>query len=145
VRSFWLVVTALIAVSATALPAFAAPAKTVTIPATIVFRTAKFPTAKDPKRCVAVAFAQYPSVKKATSYSVRARGFKGSSGVTGGGPPFAQDRFPVSVGKKTVVLKVRPGKHWFVLGTSSTGEGCSASLAALKGRFAISRATAVVG
>ena len=135
----------LIAVSsATALPAGAARSKTVKIRASVVYRTATFPAPNDPNRCVAVAFAQFPAVRKATSYAVRARGFKGSSDINGGGPPFPQDRFPVTAGKKTVVLRVPAGKHWFVLGTSSTGQGCNESLAGLKGRFAIARATAAV-
>ena len=55
-----------------------------------------------------------------------ARGFNGSSNVTGGGPPFKQDTFKLTSGKKTISFKVPGGKHWFVLGTSSTGEGCQA-------------------
>ena len=45
----------------------------------------------------------------------------------------------------TIALRAPAGKHWFVLGTSSTGQGCKVSLAGLKGRFAIARATATVG
>ena len=74
-----------------------------------------------------------------------ARGFNGSSNVTGGGPPFKQDTFKLTSGKKTISFKAPAGKHWFVLGTSSTGEGCQAGLAGLKGRFAIARATATLG
>ena len=74
-----------------------------------------------------------------------ARGYKGSGNVNGGGPPFRQDTYKVTVGPKTIAFKAPAGKHWFVLGTSSTGQGCKASLAGLKGRFAIARATATVG
>jgi hypothetical protein len=123
----------------------AAGAKTVRIPATVVFRTAEFPAPNDPRRCVAFALAQYPGVPKATSYSVLVRGFRGSSNVTGGGPPFSQDVYPVTLGRKKVVLRAPAGKHWFVLGSSSTGQGCKASLAGLKNRFKIARATATVG
>ena len=73
-----------------------------------------------------------------------ARGYKGSGNVNGGGPPFRQDTYKVTVGPKTIAFKAPDGKHWFVLGTSSTGQGCKASLAGLKGRFAIARATATV-
>ena len=128
----------------------ASVAKTVKIPASVVFRTAEFPTANDPQRCIAVSFAQFPNVAKATSYSVLARGFKGSSDVAGGGPPFRQDVFKVTGVKRTggpmtITLRAPAGKHWFVLGTSSTGQGCKVSLAGLEGRFAIARATATVG
>ena len=137
-------VVALIAIGA-ALPAagaLAAAPKTVAVPASVVYRTGQFPTPNDPQRCIAVSFAQYGTVGGAKSYSVLARGFKGSSNVTGGGPPFTQDTFKLTSGKKVIALKVPGGHHWFALGTSSTGQGCQASLAGLKGRFAIVRATA---
>jgi hypothetical protein len=135
----------LVASLAVAALAVAAGAKTVKIPATVVFRTAEFPGPNDPRRCVAFAFAQYPNVSRATSYTVLARGFRGSSNVTGGGPPFPQDVYPITLGRKKVVLRAPAGKHWFVLGSSSTGQGCKASLAGLKNRFKIARATATVG
>jgi hypothetical protein len=125
--------------------AVAAEAKIVKIPATVVFRTAEFPAPNDPRRCVAFAFAQYPNVSRATSYTVLARGFRGSSNVIGGGPPFPQDVYPITLGRKKVVLRAPAGKHWFVLGSSSTGQGCKVSLAGLKNRFRIARATATVG
>jgi hypothetical protein len=135
----------LLCAAAVAPLALAAHAKTVKIDAHVVFRTGKFPARNDPRRCLAVAFAQFSSVRGAKSYAVLARGFKGSGNVNGGGPPFRQDAYRVTVGKKKVTFRAPSGKHWFVLGTSSTGQGCSASLAGLKGRFAIARATATVG
>jgi hypothetical protein len=140
-----LVLVASLTAAALASRAVAAQTKTVKIPASIVFRTAEFPAPNDPQRCVAFAFAQYPNVARATAYSVLARGFRGSSNVTGGGPPFPQDVYPVTLGRKKVVMRAPAGKHWFVLASSSTGQGCKASLAGLKNRFKISRATATVG
>jgi hypothetical protein len=128
----------------TPLAAGATATKTVKVPASVVFRTARFPAPNDPRRCVAFAFAQFSTVPKAMSYSVLARGFKGSHDVAGGGPPFTQDVYPTTAGRKTVTLRAPPGKHWFVLGSSSTGQGCEVSLAGLRGRFAIARATATV-
>jgi hypothetical protein len=125
--------------------ALAATTKTVKVPAAVVFRTGSFPAKNDPKRCLAVAFAQFSSVNGAKSYSVLARGYKGSGNVNGGGPPFTQDTYKVTIARKTIAFKAPSGKHWFVLGTSSTGQGCKASLAGLAGRFAIARATATVG
>jgi hypothetical protein len=144
-RDVAIVIVAAVTAAALVGSAVAANAKTVKIRASIVFRTAEFPGPNDPRRCVAVAFAQFPNVPRATSYAVLARGFRGSSDVTGGGPPFTQDRFPLSVGSKKVVLKAPAGKHWFALGSSSTGQGCKVSLAGLKNRFKIARATATVG
>jgi hypothetical protein len=118
---------------------------TVKIPASVVVRTAKLPGPKDPHRCVAIAFAQYSAVRGGKSYAVHVRGRRGSSDVRGGGPPFTQDTFPLSVGKRKVVLKAPSGKHWLVLGSSSTGQGCEESKKGLIGRFAIARATATVG
>jgi hypothetical protein len=124
--------------------ATAARPKTVKVAAAIVYRTGKFPAKNDPNRCLGVAFAQFSSAKGAKLYTVLVRGFKGSSNVTGGGPPFPQDTYKVTSGKKTITFRVPSGKHWFVLGTASTGEGCPASLEGLKGRFKITRATANV-
>jgi hypothetical protein len=135
----------LVVAAASAPLALAAVTKTVKVPAAVVFRTGKFPAKNDPQRCIAVAFAQFSSVSGATSYSVLVRGYKGSGNVNGGGPPFRQDTYKVTVGPKTVAFEAPAGKHWFVLGTSSTGQGCPSSLAGLKGRFAIARATATVG
>jgi hypothetical protein len=134
----------LVVAGAVAPLALGGQAKTVKVDARVVFRTAKFPAKNDPRRCLAVAFAQFSSVRGATSYAVQVRGYKGSGNVDGGGPPFPQDTYRVTVSKRTTAFRAPVGKHWFVLGTSSTGQGCPSSLAGLKGRFAIARATATV-
>ena len=41
----------------------------------------------------------------ATSYAVLVRGYKGSGNVNGGGPPFQQDTYKVTVGPKTIAFK----------------------------------------
>jgi len=140
-----IVLLVLVAAGAGAVSAFAATPKTVPVPAAIVYRTASFPAKNDPKRCIAVAFLQYSTVPKATSYSVLAKGHKGSSNVPGGGPPFKQDAFKLTTGKKTVTFRPPAGKHWFALGTSSTGQGCAVSTQGLKGRFSVAHARATVG
>jgi len=140
--AFALALLALVAAAVLVDGASAARTKTRPVSAAVVYRTGAFPAKNDPKRCLGVAFAQFSTTKGAKSYSVLVHGYKGSPNVTGGGPPFPQDAYKVTTNKKTITFRAPSGKHWFVLGTSSTGEGCPASLDGLKGRFKITRATA---
>ena len=91
-----------------------------------------------------VAFAMFPDVKGATSYSVSVDGLLGSADVTGGGPPFPHDRYSITSGNKTVWFVAPAGFHWFPLASGSSGRGCAEGKANVKTHFKIGPATATI-
>jgi hypothetical protein len=126
-------------------PALAAQPKTVKLDASIVTRESDaFKSEKDPGRCLLVAFAMFPDVKGATSYSVHVDGLLGSGDVSGGGPPFPYDRYSITSGPKTVWFVAPAGQHWFPLASGSSGRGCAEGKANVETHFKITSATATI-
>jgi hypothetical protein len=117
-----------------------ATAGTVKLQAKIVYPTQAHPGPNDPGRCIGIAVVEYGEIKGATSYSILAKGSKGSSDVRGSAPPFTSD----TVSFYPALFKAPAGKHWVLLGSYSVGSGCADAEAGMQGRFTIESATATV-